>query len=396
MKKIIKKTFIVFIFFITICPVFSLTVNPFSFNGVTFKMGNDRWTHGISYNYDDLLTYSLGLDLDFSTFKIESDMLAFTDKYEKTRYDLFNINLVVPLKFSDYLTVSAKAGVSFYGNLGLQAIQNSFHKIIKIYQLDLQYFNHKTFVDFGLDMNSNIPVAFLEIGPYFKFDYKTKFGSEAEIGLNVKLDTLTMFLNYKFYDRFIDDITYIDWISNTKGLNVGFKINKGTFDLDFFVNTRTKNRIGYTTIKVSLFKPYIKGIFKYSFGKIWYVAKNHEKDKTVLEDFNTVGIDYKHFFLLLDYNTGSNIKNVVAMDNLVLSLGYDVELFKNFSLKPSFKFARYTPHSNFNSEYFYGGSLDIQYGFDIFDNYKINFFLGFTYLPNLLTSPSFGFNISLI
>lgn len=131
-----KKNLVVslFMFMVALVSVFPIQIG----------MGNDRWTLGLAENTDDQLTGSVHLRQGFKALSATLDYLTITNRgtkepdgvYKKGRTDILNVALGYTPNFysvgdsSFSIGYEVFGGISFYGNLGSEWVQNMIHKVM--------------------------------------------------------------------------------------------------------------------------------------------------------------------------------------------------------------------------------------------------------------------------
>ncbi len=170
MKKCIT---ILFVVLISLHPLFSYI------SSVSVGPLNDAFTFGIAENYDDLRSYGFTSILETSSnWKGSVSLSGITFRNIRTplignRVDEIDVSVSkeFPLffnsnniKFATFLTLSS--GFYLLGDLGFDAIQNRWHRIIDVRELLLQYCNEGSasiYPHFGL----NSRFSFFEKIPYY-------------------------------------------------------------------------------------------------------------------------------------------------------------------------------------------------------------------------------------
>ena len=236
-----KKILLVFVCVVLmVSPAFSKD------KGVKVLFGNDCWNGALSYNNDDLLSYSFGLEYEAEKFSVTVDALGFTGRLLNDRFDIIETRgtYLLPLAVEN-LTVYASAGFDLYGYMHVDFFQNALHKIMKIPQVELPY--SKTDISF-------IPYAgvWAGYGPFY-VDMEARFGFEynEEIGVQYGYDLLEFYAGYQFMQRSIDEVVLEKYLSEAAGLRAGYSFDFGMFDLDFSFNVLTGN--GFTRISIAPF-----------------------------------------------------------------------------------------------------------------------------------------------
>ncbi|MCR5760542.1 MAG: hypothetical protein K6F82_00850 [Sphaerochaetaceae bacterium] len=232
MKKI-SFVFVILLVFITLFPVFAGKDEDFS---VTYGMGNDSFTRGLSRNEDDFKSFGLYMDYEFKDYNIYLDLDAYTFKEEDYRYDFLTIGVLKTFSFDDYYTFCAGLGLQTKGKLGGQSMQNYLHKLTRITEVNIPYETDE--YDFTVRASAE---GYLDsvLSPYLYahtgFDALVKAGIKLKTGASSSL-----YLTYS-YDAF-----------DTHGLNFRMESDYGFIYTDY--ETNFLSRYGYGIIAVNPFK----------------------------------------------------------------------------------------------------------------------------------------------
>ncbi|MGP1508395.1 MAG: hypothetical protein ACTTJW_05900 [Sphaerochaeta sp.] len=168
MKKISFVLQILLIFAALDCFVFATSLSSADDMGkhsvmshrLIWANGNDNFTLGIAKNDDDHHTFSFVGIFTYRNFSLKADLSAYTNRIAKTRYDelmletSYKIALYNIRNFSLYLDTSA--GLGFRGYMGLDAVQNNYHKYIRVASVHVPYISIPEFYplsELGMEAN---------------------------------------------------------------------------------------------------------------------------------------------------------------------------------------------------------------------------------------------------
>ena len=310
-----RKLLLIILFLLFLCmPVFS------SFNGIGLKMGNDLWTHGISYNNDDQLTYSFGAEVYLDDYTFDFDYKSFTSRDEDRRFDY--ITLIFSRTYrTENSEITGSLGVAFSGDFGGQKIQNLLHSFIKVPEVVLEY----SYPAFAYPMGAfKLKYSFdIATVPYIYTDINMAIGNyfSAEIGLGFTLDLLQISLGYVWYsDNF--DLALQDYVNKKTGLNISYLVDKGILKMKYEFNPIS--RLGYTTFLVNPFAQSKFGFCTYSIGKIYSFRDFIFKDSFELAFYNA--------FVFSRVHTGVNKDKTARIEESQIGAGYDF----NYTISNSF------------------------------------------------------------
>ena len=254
-------------------------------NGFSMGMGNDTFAiGGLSYNYDDQLSFSEHFSLSAPAYEIKVNMLAFTNRGWRDgwdihdyslksndggsgdpmqgRYDMTEILLALPVNFSFsnrlMLFVTIEGGISIVGNQHYEVLQNTLHTIKGISRVFVDYdsdqnvfyptFNGK--IGFGtsiveLEKTSLFLAIENESRNAFGFEYSNTI--DAVFGLTDRSkDILTASIGYTWAKTESDWLTQKLYREYAHGPMLGLKIDTGTVKLNYY--TYLSSRYGFGTI----------------------------------------------------------------------------------------------------------------------------------------------------
>lgn len=123
-------------------PAIALSVTSLSLGS-----GNDWYTMGLGYNQDDGLSFGGYTTATFdNNLVLNAEVKAFTDRIQSnTRHDEVQISASYPFFFQvsprTGISLVGSAGLVLSGNLGMQAIQNTFHSLISRDAITLVYYD---------------------------------------------------------------------------------------------------------------------------------------------------------------------------------------------------------------------------------------------------------------
>lgn len=248
-------------------------------------MGNDKWAiGGISYNFDDQLSFSEHFTLSAPAYRLKVNMLAFTnrgwrDGWSVTdpsaaggndlisgRYDATEILLSIPLDIVSTdlfsLRLEAEGGLSVVGNQHYDVLQNTLHKLIHASPVNLGYEIEGNNL-YGM-ANASVDMAFslysFENAKLFAsaearsentigFDYMQR--AEGSIGLrNSKEDILSLSLGYTWAETETQWSTARLYREYLRGLTFGMTINTGSLRLEY--STSLRSHFGFGTISIDV------------------------------------------------------------------------------------------------------------------------------------------------
>lgn len=249
---------------------------------IVYAMGNDKWTvGGLSYNWDDQLSYSEHLYIRAPSWSFAIDWNGITNRgwqegwdindYSKPgdgnriqgRYDELQMYFGFPADLIDndklWLWINPEFGVSIAGNQSHDIIQNFSHDFLnKVAAVDLPY---------EIEGNNVYPLvrSELELGYVFKeYDmaylfssirlkdyYTIGFGKTnsfmAIVGLTGEYDDMfTVGLGYSWNEAqsgWKTQELYYDYIN---GLTLSMMVDTGLFSLNY--TTALSHNIGYGTL----------------------------------------------------------------------------------------------------------------------------------------------------
>ena len=357
-----------------VCPVFAKD------KGIKVLFGNDCWNGALSYNNDDLLSYSFGLEYEAEKFRVTVDGMGFTGRLLNDRFDLVEARgtYLLPLDVEN-LKVYAMAGFDLYGNMNLEVFQNALHRSMKIPELHLPY--SKSDISF-------IPYvgAWADYGPVY-VDLEARFGFEynEQIGLQYNYDLMDFYAGYQFMQRAIDEVVLEKYIDEAEGFRVGYAFDIGIFDMDFSVNAVTGN--GYTRIGIAPFADPPE----HRFG---YTVLTHLKMSQFRQTFSSHEIDVTdHLLVVSRYATGGAGENN-RDDYWVWGAGYSFST-KYFSFRAIgqymhtwFREVEGTGYKNTRSNHV-GLSVEASAYLRVLKDYKLRVVAGASYF----TGYGFGYEL---
>lgn len=258
-------------------------------NSLSMGIGNDTFAiGGLSYNFDDQLSFSEHFSLSAPAYEIKVNMLAFTNRGWREgwdihdyslvsndggagdpiqgRYDVTEIVLAIPLNltFSNHLLLflTAEGGISIVGNQHYEILQNTLHTIKGISRVFVDYDSNDNVIHPTL--NSTVGVGYkikqLEKTSFFgaiKNENRKTFGFEYSDTLGFlfgltddEKDILTASIGYTWAKTESPWLTQKLYREYAHGPIVGLKINTGTVILNYY--TYLESRFGFGTICVDV------------------------------------------------------------------------------------------------------------------------------------------------
>lgn len=154
--------------------------------------GNDRFTMGISNNYDDNLSFNSSLEYQNGNLHLMTYLNGYTDRDEGKRHDellvlgSWNFSLLKTHGF--LIDLMPSGGIDIDGNLGFWEFQNDLHKLMNIPTVDLEYPDKATVKPYGdilLSARYSITDE-LRVGLFLDGQYWDKFRLNASIALQYK------------------------------------------------------------------------------------------------------------------------------------------------------------------------------------------------------------------
>lgn len=296
-RKLIPLLLLVF----SISTLFALPLSGFKDGknyiptGFSMGMGNDTFAiGGLSYNFDDQLSFTENFVLSAPAYELKIDMIAFTNRGWREgwspfdyslkstdggkgdpiqgRYDLTEIVLSVPISFNFskhvMLFVTLDGGVSIVGNQHYEVLQNALHTIKGITRVYVDYdTNGNTFYPtFNAKLGLGFPIVYFDKTSLFgavENKSKNAFGFEYSDTIDVVVgltdgnkDILTASFGYTWAKTESDWVTQKLYREYCHGPVLGMKIDTGTVKLDYY--TYLNSRFGFGVIAfdvLSFFNP---------------------------------------------------------------------------------------------------------------------------------------------
>ena len=373
--KIMKKILLILVFVaLLVCPVFSGN------RGIKVLFGNDCWTGALSYNNDDLLSYSFGLEYEAENFSIRVDALGFTGRLLNDRFDIIEAYGTYKLPLAvENLTVTARAGFDLYGYMHVDYFQNALHRSMKIPEVHLPY--SKTDISF-------IPYIGVKAsyGPFYA-DLRARFGLEysEEIGVEYKYDLMGFKAGYEFMQNAISEVVLEKYLSEASGVKAGYSLDLGKFTLDFTFNVLTGN--GYTRIAIAPLAACPE--HKFSYSVLPYFKMSQFKQTCTSHEIDITD----NIIVVSRYNTGGD-ENKGRIDNWIWGAGYSYNL-GNFSFRAIgqylhtwFREVEGTGYKNTRSNHV-GLSVEASAFLKIYKDYKLKLVVGASYF----TGYGFGYEL---
>ena len=254
-------------------------------SGFSMGMGNDTFAiGGLSYNFDDQLSFSEHFSISAPAYEVKVNMLAFTNRgwregwdihdYSKKsddgghgdplqgRYDVTEILLSLPLdiNFSNrfLLYATLEGGVSIVGNQHYEILQNTLHTIKGISRVYVDYDSDTNvfYPTFNAMLGFGLPIVYLEKTILFgavENESRNAFSFENSDTLNFSLrltdgsrDILTASIGYTWAKTESDWLTQKLYRKYAYGPVLAMEINTGTVKLDYY--TYLSSRYGFGTI----------------------------------------------------------------------------------------------------------------------------------------------------
>ncbi len=286
-----RKTIVTFLFL--------LLATSFCF-AVQLGAGNDRWTLGLAENTDDQLTGSMHLRQRIGDFSINLDYNTITNRgsreYDGTfrsgRADIVDLAVFygkvfklnsIPLAING----SLGAGVSVYGNLGSEGVQNIIHKL-----------NGNPSIELPPDDYRVLPLVNLRAGARYSFTDWMGLDMDTSYLFDSTGNQLNALLGARFTYRGLSAVLGVDytklwastWISELysrqiSGLGFDFTLEAGrAVVFSYRMNPANSRSYGVITLDTAGFKPeWEKSLLRFG------CSRQYLSDGT-----DSVGISFEH------------------------------------------------------------------------------------------------------
>ncbi len=264
-------------------------------DSVRIGTGNDKWTHGISRNDDDQLSYSGNIAVEAPAWKLSLDLQGITnrgwkddyytgldpemspDNWYDGRYDLIDLRFALKTELfdSEHMSIlfSPYIGLLFAGNFGFEAAQNLIHTISHIHLVNLPYDIEDVYMFPQLGASLSVEAQWkLEHLERTGAGFSADFASENAIGYEYSQyaggsiflssgDTrvLRLSLGYEWIEQASDWKTHTLLAWYNRGWVLSFGLNAGALSLSYY--TDIEHTFGYTTIMVD--------VMRFTEGSIW-------------------------------------------------------------------------------------------------------------------------------
>lgn len=260
--------------------------------------GNDRWSGGMSFDYDDQLSFAEYFSLEAPAWELHVNMLGITNRgWQKGwsvsdpslkgdgnriagRYDVTEILLSFPLELVEnpwfFLDVEPYLGVSVIGRQDYVVLQNTVHRILGMAQVDLDYetSSNKPYASLGGTVSAGgaIPLSWrtrlaLGVKGTFYNNIGFNYRQHADVFVSVEGwnrglccgdegDLLSFAVGYTWTQTQSDWTTAILYDEYMQGVTLSYEVNAGFLRLGY--SSCLDTRRGYGTVVVdvmSLFKP---------------------------------------------------------------------------------------------------------------------------------------------
>lgn len=308
MKKVCLAATVLFLF--VFCS-FAVTIGEYGYAGSWIPQsflvgaGNDRWSSGLSFDYDDQLSFSEYFSLQAPAWRIDVDMLGITNRGWQEgwstvdplakgsgtrvsgRYDSTQVRVRLPIDVVRsqwfFLRMEPTVGVSMIGRQNYAFLQNSLHRALGMQTVDLEYEtnSNKAYALFGgvvslggivsLSWRTNLVVGLRgassnEIG----FSYRQKADAFVALRDAAYNDLLYVSFGYTWTQtksKWTTAMLYDDYL---RGFSLAYNVNAGFIRLGYSCCLDTRR--GYGTIGVdvlSFFSPtyWRRSDFYVSLGK---------------------------------------------------------------------------------------------------------------------------------
>lgn len=376
-----KKIFVVFfLVLIVLMPVFTQN------NGFGLRFSNDCWTGAFSYNNDDLLSYTFGLQYQGKDFDVLLDANGFTGRYLDDRFDLLEVLWVqrIPLDIDNF-RLEASAGFDLYGFMHIDFFQNALHKMMHIEPVSLPY--RKSDISFipVLGVRAGYGPLYAEADARFGFDYTE------EIGIKYSYDILVLRAGYRFMQKSVEDTVLEKYIEQAGGPVLEYSFDRGKVRQSYSVNPLNGN--GYGTVVISPFAEIPQSRFEFSV-----------LPKLTLSQFKfsfySNELQFRNrFFAVSRFGTGA--EETTRIDDFMWGAGYSYDIGAGFSVRAIAAYDHHweripqgTGYKNTHSDHV-GLSVEVVYGFTVFKNYTVKVLGGASYFTGLGFGYEYGLGISL-
>ena len=253
--------------------------------------GNDRWSSGLSFDYDDQLSFAEYFSLAAPAWRLDVNMLGITNRGWQDgwsagdasavgdgvrvsgRYDSTGIILNLPIDIVDgrwfFLSVEPAVGVSIVGRQGYVVFQNTVHRALGMPQVFLAYETDSNNVHASLggevSMGGRLPLLWrssLAIGVRGVFENNIGFNYRQRALAFVELEDrfgtgiLSASLGYTWTQTQSSWTTARLYDDYVRGFTLGYGVNVGFLRLGYTCRPDTRRGFGTFGIDVmSFFMP---------------------------------------------------------------------------------------------------------------------------------------------
>ena len=260
--------------------------------------GNDRWSGGMSFDYDDQLSFAEYFSLEAPAWKLAVNMLGITNRgwqegWSVTdpslkgdgnrisgRYDVTEILLGFPLELVGnpwfFVDMEPYFGVSVIGRQNYVVLQNTVHRILDMSQVHLEYEtdSNKPYASLGgtIAVGGAVPLSWrtrLTLGVKGAFSNNIGFNhrQQADVFVSIKGwnrglccgdegDILSFAVGYMWTQTKSDWRSAILYDEYMQGFTLGYNVNAGFLRLGYSSNLDTRRGYGTVVVDImSLFEP---------------------------------------------------------------------------------------------------------------------------------------------
>ena len=272
---------------------------------VKLGTGNDMFTFASGINQDDQLSFSfegeVSAPLWKTTFGVDAitnkgwyfDGVRHTGRYDKI-YGIGSMTAGVADTGSFELILTPSVGISFFGNAGIQNVQNGWHKLLGLKGYNLTYEGSNIYsphIALSADAIYKTEIAddsVLKAGVRLSSINDILFQYEQSLFLNFKIgkkhkDIFDVLLGYSFYQQHGENYTQKVYLNYIKGFNLRTQFNLGIFSIKY--SRVFSSTSAYATFFIDFFEfssfngQYKNSDLYYSFGYNFkgYNFNNHTR-----------------------------------------------------------------------------------------------------------------------
>ena len=231
---------------------------------VSAAFGNDKYSFGFSRNDDDNLSFLQALTAEWSAWKVTADIRGYTNRGWKTGWSvndstsedsdethfysgrLDTVGLSVSYAWHRSLqsftfSLSPGGGFILSGNLAQSLVQNTFHRLSNVRQLDLDYdytqirVHPFLFLDGGVSFS---PVSFLSLSIEGKAYSAYGLASSSSVLLSLSAvkegrELFSLFSGWRWRKNLSPSPTLALYTEYAEGPNWGFSFDFGFLSVDY-------------------------------------------------------------------------------------------------------------------------------------------------------------------